>query len=156
MTNVVDITNLVDEIKNEDIKSALDILEKGLKEKYSPKFPANSIIEYLISKAEKDEGFSKRINLENKTVKECIKYVEQEVKKLLIEKYGEEGRYGGHLDDDVVYKIAENYFILDDIIIEKPVERIREIPKPKTNKNTTVLTKKEEKKDKGQISLFDF
>lgn len=128
-------------------KSAMQILKEGLEEKYHRSIPAAPIINYLIDKCEHDEGFSKRIVLENKSIKECFEYVLKEVLKRL------NGSNMGWIDDSEVYAMAEEYYILDEVKIEKP--KPVSIPKTKTNK-VVAQTKKVEIKGKEQLSIFEF
>ncbi len=126
------------------LENAINILNEELEKKHSPMVPAVPIINYLISKCENNEEFAKRIVLENKSIKECFKYVLQEVKKKLNNK-------NGWIDDQEVYDMAETYYLSDEDLIEKPKPRVMDIPKTNTNNRTVV--KKESEKD--QLSLFD-
>lgn len=167
MDNKVDTINTLveDNIVNAadvDVKvtasDPISLLREELTKEHSPMVPAVPIIDYLISKCECDKEFSERITLEKKSLKECLEYVLQEVKKKL--KNG-----NGYIPDPEVYAMAETYYILDEVAIEKPVkayekakERIKEIPKPnkQTESKITILFKEETKQEKQQISLFDF
>lgn len=126
------------------LEKAINLLNKELEKEHSPMVPAVPIINYLISKCGNNEEFAKRIVLENKSIKECFKYVLQEVKKKLNNK-------NGWIDDQEVYDMAETYYLSDEDLIEKPKPRVMDIPKTNTNNRTVV--KKESEKD--QLSLFD-
>lgn len=134
-------------------EEAIELLKGELEKEHSPMVPATPIINYLISKCKCDENFATRIILEKKSLKECLEYVLQDVKKKL-------NNRNGHIPDQEVYDMAEIYYILDEVIIEKPEEKIRdrinEIPQTKANNTATGKTKKIEKQKKEQMSLFDF
>lgn len=135
-------------------EKAIDILKGELEKEHSPMVPGVPIINYLIDKCEKDENFADRITLENKNLKECLEYVLQEVKKKLNGK-------NGYIPDQEVYNIAETYYLLDEVKIEKPETKAIDIPKTKnkTNNKVTVQTnqtKKNKLPQKEQLSLFDF
>lgn len=158
MENNVDI--IIEEVNDSENMDAIVILkselEKDLKKEHSRMVPAEPIIKYLISKCQVDEEFSKRITLEKKSIKECLVYVLQEVKKIL-------NNQNGHVPDPEVYAMAESYYILDEVVIEKSEyekakERIKDIPKTtnQTENKITVIPKTQVKKEKEQISLFEF
>ncbi|MCQ4924916.1 PcfK-like family protein [Tissierella carlieri] len=138
-------------------EEAIELLKGELEKEHSPMVPATPIINYLISKCKCDENFATRIILEKKSLKECLDYVLQEVKKKL-------NNRNGQIPDQEVYDIAETYYILDEVVIEctkaKVFEEMKkkanEIPQAKTNNTVTVKTKKVVKQEKDQLSLFDF
>lgn len=128
--------------------------------------PAEPIVKYLLEKCNSDDLFSSRVLLRDKDLKECFNYVFSEVKKKL-------KSISGWIADEEVYKLAEDYYILDDIKIEdKAPEEIENTDNKatkeenKVTKNKEVKSKKDDRnykllKDKevmneGQVSLFDF
>lgn len=126
-------------------EDALKLLKGELENEHDKMIPAKPILNYLINKTEDDREFAERVLLEEKTVKDCFKYVLQEVKKALNNK-------NGYLPDQVVYDMAIDYFVLDGELIEKAPEP----PKRTTPAYTPPTPKKEVKKEeKPQISLFD-
>ena len=126
------------------LENAINILNEELEKKHSPMVPAVPIINYLISKCENNEEFAKRIDLENKSIKECFKYVLQEVKKKLNNK-------NGWIDDPEVYGMAEYYYLSDENLIEKPEPKVMDVPKTTTNNRPKVKKSPE----RNQLSLFD-
>lgn len=151
-------------------ENAIKVLRDALNGNYDNNVPAGPIINYLLTKCEEDEEFAQRVVLENKNVKDCMKYVLQEVKKLL-------NNRSGWLEDRVVYGLAENYFINDEIVFDDEVakqkanEKAKDKSKNKVNEKPKVTAldtlKKEKKADKKsdekqtqsqsnpQMSLFD-
>lgn len=141
--------------KTNIIENALELLKKELEVKHSNKIPSKEILDYLIKKAEDDEDFSKRVLIEKKSFKECLDYVFQEVRKLLME------RKTFWLDDPEVYGMAEDYYISDDVKFDKPEPRPVSIPKSTTTKSAVQsgleklkAMSKVEVKEQEQITLF--
>lgn len=133
------------------MEKALSILNEGLEKEKDKRVPVDHIIEYFINKAKNEQGFAERIVLANKTLKECFEYVYQEVRKRI-------SGPCGWLDDDVVYKIAETYYILDEVEIKKPEVPKPKVSTPKTTPVTPVAVKPMPTKSKNnlqQISLFE-
>lgn len=136
------------ESKVDKVINAVDLLKEELEKEHSPMVPAIPIINHLISRCEGDEAFSERVVLENKSLEECLKYVLQEVKKKL------DGK-NGCIPDQEVYDMAETYYTLDKVEIEKPKARTIDIPQRKAN-NISVQAKKSKPIEKEQMSLFEF
>lgn len=132
------------------IENAVELLKKELELKQSPLMPME-VLHYLIEKCENDEEFSKRVLIEKKSYKECTEYVLQEVMKLL-------NKQNGHLADPVVYGLAESYYILDEVKIDKPEVKQISIPTKSNYKPIvpTKLVKTQVKVNEEQISLFGF
>ena len=126
------------------IEKAKEKLTQELEKEHNRMVPAVPILIYLINRVGEKEELAPRVLLENKTVKECFEYVLQEARKLL------EGK-SGWLDDQVVYDLAETYFMSDDIEIEKP--KYTPPAKPTLPTQTVKKEVKEEKKEQ-QLSLF--
>ena len=124
---------------------ALNIFKNGLEEEHDDMVPAEPTLQYLISKCEEDNNFYERVLLENKKVKECMQYVLQEVKKKLENK-------NGYLPREEVFGMAEEYYLSDDIKIDKP--KPRSTPTINRTNNVSVQAKVEEKPEREQISLF--
>ena len=137
-------------------------INKELKENKNKSIPATPIAKYLIAKCEKDQSFTNRVMLDNKSLKECFMYVYSEVKKKL-------NGVSGYIADPEVYKMADDYFTLDKVDIDttirvktKSKQEIRDEkgkvekvePKPKAKKSPKkekVLTVE----DAEQFTLFD-
>ncbi|MCK9471675.1 MAG: PcfK-like family protein [Bacilli bacterium] len=136
------------------INKAIEILKESANENNSSFVPIKPIINYLVTKCEGDGTFAERVILEGKTVKECMQYVEQEIKKKLNNK-------NGHIPDPEVYDMAVEYYTSDEIIIEKPEKRIKDTSIISESKSKGMILPKHPKKakeeqKKNQISIFDF
>lgn len=126
--------------KRED---AIELLKVEIENEHDKMIPAEPILNYLIAKAKDDREFSQRVMLEGKTVKKCFEYVLQEVKKALDSK-------SGYLEDQIVYNMAVDYFVLEGELVEKAPE-----PPKKENKSVSVPLAPKEKEEKPQMSLFE-
>lgn len=137
------------------VKLAVSKIKNELAENKNESLPVEPIAKYLIDKCEKDGSFAARVVLENKNLKECFVYVYSEVRKKLTGS-------GGYLPDSVVYKMAEDYFILDKVEINKKIQ-IQKKPKEEPKKEIEVKKlKKAPIKEKvltldnaEQFTLFD-
>jgi len=154
-------------------ETSVEKLKRELEKSKVNSVPAAPIVKYLLGKCDSEDSFASRVLLKDKNLKECFDYVYSEVKKKL-------KSVSGWISDEEVYKIAEDYFILDTIKIEDKVpERISkssgnaenkekvlikkenntEEIKIDTRKEVTVKIKKEKQSQvlmTGQVSLFDF
>lgn len=148
--------------------SSIEKIERELDESKVNNVPAAPIAKHLISKCEVDSSLSSRVLLKDKSLKDCLNYVYQEVKKII-------NGACGWIDDPEVYKIAEDYFILDNIKIETKISEgikkkenfknddIKELvntkelidTKPKNDNIKNKITKEKEILTTGQVSLFD-
>ncbi|HHX61326.1 MAG TPA: hypothetical protein GX707_11545 [Epulopiscium sp.] len=125
-----------------DNKATIKIDEQLKKIKNSP-VPAGPIAKYLTNKCKADKSFTDRVMLEDKSLKECFMYVYSEVKKKL-------NGVSGYLADEEVYKMAEDYFTLDKVEIDKAIKEPKKSKQVKKNEKTK--TKKTEPKPKAKKS----
>lgn len=86
--------------------TAAQKLKNEFKESKDKRVPGEHILKHLISRCKEDEEFSRRINLEEKTLKGCFDYVFNEVKKKL-------NGSSGWVEDNEVYSMAETYWLLN-------------------------------------------
>lgn len=141
--------NIMEVVKKDEAvtRGPVAVLKEELDKTKNKAVPAEPIVNHLIKKAENDPEFAKRILLDNKSLEECFEYVYQEVRKKL-------NGVSGWIADEEVYEIAETYYILDDVEIEKPKQ-----PQLNTVKKEVTTTKPKSIKtetEKQQLSLFDF
>lgn len=163
LVEIIDSMQQGKDITNEN-ESSLEKLERELEECKTNSIPAAPIAKHLVSRCKQDELFSRRVLLTGKSLKDCFDYVYQEVKKRL-------DSVSGWVADEEVYKIAEDYFILDNIEIKskapetpKKKETVKELTqsteikdvKTKKDDNKNKMSKEKEILNVGQVSLFDF
>ncbi len=129
---------------------AIEKLKRELKESKDKRVPAGPIVKHLIFKCKEDEGFTKRVELKEKTLKSCFNYVFNEVKKKL-------NGVSGWITDNEVYKMAETYWLLN-------ITELKDIEIKETHKASKVVKyapPKEEVKEvkevleDKQVSIFD-
>lgn len=141
------------------VSQSAKLLEDKFYDEHDKNLPAIPILEYLINKCEKDKEFADRVALKEKTFEECGKYVLQEVKKEL-------NGNNGHLEDQLVYNMAVDYYMLDGDLIEKEKVTPTTKTKTKSKKGTSTATKSKVEipdvkpvvveKESPQMSLFGF
>lgn len=124
-----------------------------------------AIADYLITKCQ-DKTFRERVNLEEKKLEECLRYIVGEVKRIA------KGSSAVAATDSEVFNLAEEYYIKEkDQLKSIPKQEKVKIEVPKTeytkidapekvevDKKESILTKKEKTKahqDLNQVSLFD-
>lgn len=120
----------------------------------------NAIKDYLDKRSESDRLFAESYKKENKSIKECCKYIYSQAKKMLTK-----GGNAVGVDDDTVYGWAVHYYDEDDIKVDKVQESVSVVTttptpapsakvesKPKPAKKKT----KQELFDERQLSLFGF
>lgn len=144
-------------------ETSVEKLKRELEKSKVNSVPVDHIVKYLLEKCNRDDTFSSRVLLKDKNLKECFNYVYSEVKKKL-------KSISGWIADEEVYKLAEDYFILDDVEIkdkapERSINDDKKVAKDEI-KTTKIEVKKNNIKDKlvkekkilneGQVSLFDF
>lgn len=88
-----------------------------------------SIKNFLDDLAKNDELFAKTYQKPNKNIKDCCKYIYQQVEK---------NRKGGEkcvgCEDEEIYGLAIHYYDEDDIVVTGPtakVEEVKHVPEPK-------------------------
>ena len=147
---------------NQSKNLAVAKINKELKENKNESIPATPIAKYLINKCEKDESFTNRAMLENKSLKGCFDFVYFKVKEKL-------KGVSGYLADEEVYKMAEEYFTLSraeiDAMVKVPTKSKQEIREEKAKvkeENPKPKPKAKAKKEKvltvdnaEQFTLFD-
>ena len=114
--------------------TAAEKLKNEFKESKDKRVPGEHILKHLLTKCKEDEEFSRRINLEEKTLKGCFDYVFNEVKKKL-------NGSSGWVEDNEVYRMAETYWLLNMTEL-KDIETKYEDDK---KSNTTKVKKDKEK-----------
>lgn len=160
-----DLCSKCEEIGDEN-ETSVEKIKRQLEKIKINSVPAEPIVKYLLAKCSSDDLFSSRVLLKHKNLKECFNYVFSEVKKKL-------KSISGWIADEEVYKLAEDYFILDDIEIEdeapekiettekkatkeeSKVTKIKDVKLKKDDRNYKLL-KDKEVLNEGQVSLFDF
>lgn len=142
-----------------DNKATIKIDEQLKKIKNSP-VPAVPIAKYLTNKCKEDKSFADRVALEDKSLKECFGFVYSKVKEKL-------KGISGYLADEEVYKMAEDYFTLDKVEIDKAIKEPKKSKQVKKNEKTMIKkekpkVKKSPKKEKDttlenadQVTLFE-
>lgn len=124
------------------VSAAATKLHKELEHSKNKSVPAEHIMIYLLDKCSNDDTFSNRVLLDNKSLKDCFNYVYSEVKKKL-------NSVSGWVADEDVYKLSEDYFILDNVKIEtKAPERKPDKPKIEVKEENEVEAVKEVKVNK--------
>lgn len=125
---------------------------------------AQAIAAYITKRCEEDD-YKERVELEEKKLEECLKYLMGEVKKI------SQGAHMVAATDDEVFKIVDDYYFKTkeqlDIKPAPPVkveyakvdapEKIEVAKKPKEEKKS-ILNKKEVVRDQAhdnQVSLFE-
>ena len=100
-----------------------------------------SLKRYLKEYAECNEPFADKYKNSGKTDKGCYNYIVGKVKELITAS-GAKGSGGCQIEDDVVYAIAVEYFMNDDIKETKPAPAA-----PKAEKKANKATKETEQAD---------
>lgn len=105
------------------------------------------IKQYLDERAKQDELFASSYAKENKSLEECIKYIENRAKELA------KGAHCVAVKDAEVFGWAVHYYDEDDIVIEpkrEPCSVSTSAPTP-----TPVKKKKSKKQNDAQLSFLD-
>ena len=134
---------------------------------------AEAIAAHIIKQCESNEDYQVRVNLEEKKLEECLKYIMSEIKKAC------EGASSVAATDDEVFKLVDDYYTKEqsEIQIDERVQARAQAPAPKTEYEETyarvdapekvevkkpekksILTKKPKERDPlvdNQVNLFD-
>jgi len=139
-------------------ESAGEKLQRELAGTNDSRIPLKPIVAHLIGLCREDEAFGQKVLQGHKTLQKCCDYVYEQVRQKL------NGR-SGYLEDDVVYKMAGDYYRLDDAEIErKKAEEAQKVAEARAKAEAERKAKKEAEKkqakkekandDEEQISLF--
>ena len=139
-------------------ESAGEKLQQELAGTNDSRIPLKPIVAHLIGLCREDNAFEQKVLQGHKTLKKCCDYVYEQVRQKL------NGR-SGYLEDDVVYKMAGDYYRLDDAEIErKKAEEAKKAAEARAKAEAERKAKKEAEKkqakkekandDEEQISLF--
>ena len=139
-------------------ESAGEKLQRELAVTNYPHIPIEPIVTHLIGLCGEDEAFGQKVLQDHKTLKKCCDYVHEQIRKKITD-----GIY--YLEDNVVYKMAEDYYRLDDAEIErKKAEEAKKAAEARAKAEAEQKAKKEAGKkqakkekandDEEQISLF--
>lgn len=147
-------TQPIAEDKTSD-ETAMEKLNRELTSIKEKRVPTEPIAKHLIEKCGADPEFAMRVMLENKQLKECFEYVYSEVRKKL-------SGVSGWISDEEVYKMAEQYYILDKVEIPETrqphVENkttVNKCVKPKIN-SSSPIENKNKKTNKNETYQFSF
>lgn len=131
---------------------------------------AQAIAIYIYKKCESDQGYKARVELEEKTLDTCLKYIMGTVKKM------SQNASMAAATDEEVYKLVDDYYTKENAELDIPkkvvakvqtseespkepytkVDPPEKVVKPKVEKS--ILTKKVKERDPltdNQVSLFD-
>ena len=131
--------------------------------------PAMPIVAYLVQRLDNDEGLAALVNQPHKTLQKCFDYVYEQVLKRVEKKAG---TVVVHVNDNEVYLIATDYYLIDDEELErqKAEERAAQAAadeariaenqaraaelkvQQEAHKSQLAVTKK---RSQGQLSMFD-
>ena len=139
-------------------ESASEKLQRELAGTNDSRIPIKPIVVHLIGLCREDNAFEQKVLQGHKTLKKCCDYVYEQARQKL------NGR-SGYLEDDVVYKMAGDYYRLDDAEIErKKAEEAKKAAEAREKAESERKAKKEAEKkqakkekandDEEQISLF--
>ena len=139
-------------------ESAGEKLQRELAVTNYPHIPIEPIVTHLIGLCREDNAFEQKVLQGHKTLQKCCDYVYEQARQKL------NGR-SGYLEDDVVHKMAEDYYRLDDAEIEhKKAEEAKKAAEARAKAEAERKAKKEAEKkqakkekandDEEQISLF--
>lgn len=98
---------------------ASKLKEELLKNK-SNMMPSKEIVNYLINASVINEELKTAVMSEDKTLEECLKHVEKEVKKKL-------NNRSGYVNDQEVYNIAASYYVNKKVNIETTLDTAIEL-----------------------------
>ena len=139
-------------------ESASEKLQQELAGTNYPRIPIEPIVTHLIGLCGEDEAFGQKVLRDHKTLKKCCDYVHEQIRKKITNGIC-------YLEDNVVYKMAEDYYRLDDAEIErKKAEEAKKAAEARAKAESERKAKKEAEKkqakkekandDEEQISLF--
>ena len=139
-------------------ESASEKLQQELAGTNYPRIPIETIVTHLIGLCGEDEAFGQKVLRDHKTLKKCCDYVHEQIRKKITNGIC-------YLEDNVVYKMAEDYYRLDDAEIErKKAEEAKKAAEARAKAEAEQKAKKEAGKkqakkekandDEEQISLF--
>ena len=144
--------------ESEKITQATAKLEREANSSGGQNVPAIPIYNHLKKLCESRIGFADMVLQEHKTLIKCFTYVYEQVKNTLAK-----GSQNAWVADDVVYKLAEDYYCLDDAEIERQKaeekkKREAEAAAAKTEREKQAAAKKADEQAKknvpeGQITL---
>lgn len=139
-------------------ESTAEKLQRELAAIHKPCIPIDPIVAHLTSLCREDAVFEQKVLQDHKTLQKCYDYVREQVRQRL-------NGCDGYLEDDAVYKMAEDYYRLDDAEIErKKAEEAKKAAEARAKAEAERKAKKEAEKkqakkektndDEEQISLF--
>ena len=166
-------------------ESAVKKIKKEAEIASGQNVPAIAIYNYLLDKCKKDEDFSKCVLVESKTIPKCFTYITDKAFGIASKQNINADRntpIGVGMSSDEIFALVNEYFTLDDKVIEERKEaerkeieearrvaadtkRAQEKAKADANKKKQPQDKKKNEKESGkpknpaendsQISLFD-
>ena len=139
-------------------ESTAEKLQRELTAIHKPCIPIDPIVAHLIGLCREDAVFEQKVLQGHKTLQKCYDYVREQVRQRL-------NGCDGYLEDDAVYKMAEDYYRQDDAEIErKKAEEAKKAAEARAKAEAERKAKKEAEKkqakkekvhdDEEQISLF--
>lgn len=139
-------------------ESAAEKLRRELAVTNYPHIPIEPIVTHLTGLCGEDEAFGQKVLQDHKTLKKCCDYVQEQIRKKITDGIC-------YLEDNVVYKMAEDYYRLEDAEIErKKAEETKKAEEARAKAEAERKARKQAEKkqarrekahnDEEQISLF--
>jgi hypothetical protein len=94
------------------ITRAIEKITNSMEATEEKRVPAEPIVKFLVKKCSEDEEFNSLVVPEQKTLEKCFNFVFEQVKNHL-------NRQSGWIDNGEVYRMAADYFYLDEAELER-------------------------------------